>query len=75
MTAKTRAAQAPAKVGGRCPTCGKPSRQKYRPFCSRRCADVDLGRWVTGRYRIPTREAPGDGPAGAEDEGTGDGGR
>jgi len=27
--------------------------QGYRPFCSRRCADIDLGRWLTGSYVIP----------------------
>lgn len=36
-----------------CPVCGKPSDATYRPFCSRRCADVDLGRWLTEAYRIP----------------------
>lgn len=36
-----------------CPICGKPAQPKYRPFCSRRCADVDLGRWLTGGYAIP----------------------
>ncbi len=30
----------------------------YRPFCSARCADVDLGRWLDGRYRIPAEEPP-----------------
>jgi endogenous inhibitor of DNA gyrase (YacG/DUF329 family) len=42
-----------------CPICQKPADQKYRPFCSRRCADVDLGRWLTGSYAIPTDE-PGE---------------
>jgi uncharacterized protein len=37
----------------RCPVCGKPSVAAARPFCSTRCADVDLGRWLTGQYRIP----------------------
>jgi len=37
----------------RCPICGKPAEAGLRPFCSRRCADVDLGRWLTGVYRIP----------------------
>lgn len=37
-----------------CPICGMPSSQRYRPFCSRRCADIDLHRWFTGRYRITT---------------------
>jgi hypothetical protein len=36
-----------------CPICGKPAVEKYHPFCSRRCADVDLGRWLTGSYVIP----------------------
>jgi endogenous inhibitor of DNA gyrase (YacG/DUF329 family) len=36
-----------------CPICGKPAMQGYRPFCSRRCADIDLGRWLTGSYVIP----------------------
>jgi len=36
-----------------CPICRKPSTSRYRPFCSRRCADVDLGRWLTGSYVIP----------------------
>jgi len=36
-----------------CPICGKPASDRYRPFCSRRCADVDLARWLRGDYRIP----------------------
>lgn len=39
-----------------CPICTKPTDPLYRPFCSRRCADVDLGRWLTGRYAIPAEE-------------------
>ena len=39
-----------------CPTCGKPATIAYRPFCSKRCADVDLNRWLTGRYAIPAVE-------------------
>ena len=40
----------------KCPTCGKPVDPAYRPFCSRRCADVDLQRWLTGGYAIPAEE-------------------
>jgi endogenous inhibitor of DNA gyrase (YacG/DUF329 family) len=36
-----------------CPICGKPRVQRYRPFCSKRCADVDLNRWLSGTYVIP----------------------
>ena len=42
-----------------CPICGKPSVQRYHPFCSVRCADIDLGRWLGGRYAIPATE-PGE---------------
>jgi|SoiMethySBSTD1v2_1073268.scaffolds.fasta_scaffold257009_2 uncharacterized protein len=38
---------------GRCPICGRPTQDNYRPFCSRRCADVDLSRWLRGSYAIP----------------------
>ena len=36
-----------------CPICGKPAAQGLNPFCSRRCADIDLGRWFKGGYAIP----------------------
>jgi uncharacterized protein len=38
-----------------CPICGKPSTRKNRPFCSERCRDVDLNRWLSGSYAIPAR--------------------
>jgi len=41
-----------------CPICEKPAAEKHRPFCSERCANVDLSRWLGGQYRIPTDEAP-----------------
>lgn len=40
-----------------CPICKKPTSPDYRPFCSKRCADVDLQRWFTGRYAIPGEDA------------------
>lgn len=40
-----------------CPICGEEGVDAFHPFCSKRCADVDLGRWMTGRYAIPA-EAP-----------------
>ena len=39
-----------------CPICGKPSIEAFKPFCSKRCADVDLNRWLTGAYVIPARD-------------------
>ena len=37
-----------------CPFCGKDQDPKFRPFCSRRCADLDLGKWLTGAYAVPS---------------------
>jgi hypothetical protein len=37
----------------RCPICGRPQDARVRPFCSRRCADVDLHRWLSGAYVAP----------------------
>jgi endogenous inhibitor of DNA gyrase (YacG/DUF329 family) len=51
-----------------CPVCGKPQAEHFRPFCSRRCADVDLHRWLSGAYALPVPEDDDDGdasPAGA----------
>ena len=48
----------PASTGGKCTNCGKPIAQQYRPFCSKRCADVDLSRWLGGKYAIPAVEPP-----------------
>ncbi len=39
-----------------CPICDKKTDAKYRPFCSKRCADVDLGKWLNGGYAIPASE-------------------
>ena len=54
------------KVPPACPVCRKPAAAEFRPFCSRRCADVDLHRWLSGAYRVPTEEAPGAAEEGAE---------
>jgi uncharacterized protein len=51
----------------RCPVCGKPAEEGHIPFCSVRCADIDLGRWLGGEYRIPTDERPDAAPT--EDKG------
>jgi endogenous inhibitor of DNA gyrase (YacG/DUF329 family) len=39
-----------------CPICKSETAARYRPFCSRRCADIDLGRWVTGAYAVPSSD-------------------
>lgn len=52
----------------RCPICKNPLPEdegavRYRPFCSKRCAEIDLGKWLTGSYAIPATEGE------SEDEG------
>ncbi|WP_334176740.1 DNA gyrase inhibitor YacG [Pseudoxanthobacter sp.] len=49
-----------------CPICGKMAVKEHHPFCSARCADVDLSRWLSGRYVIAGRplSAGDDGDAG-----------
>jgi endogenous inhibitor of DNA gyrase (YacG/DUF329 family) len=60
--------QARRSKGG-CPICRRPVSKTYRPFCSARCADIDLGRWLKGVYRVPTEEPAGPGvPGGGEEE-------
>ena len=44
-----------------CPICGKAAAPGHRPFCSKRCRDVDLGRWLHGVYRVESEEPPEDG--------------
>ncbi|EJZ22451.1 DNA gyrase inhibitor YacG [Rhizobium sp. Pop5] len=39
-----------------CPECGKPSSREHYPFCSNRCREVDLSRWLTGSYAIPVAD-------------------
>ena len=46
-------AQPTAHSVGRCPICNRPAVPASRPFCSPRCAEVDLGRWLTGQYVVP----------------------
>ena len=50
---------------GRCPICKALSDHAYRPFCSSRCADIDLGKWLTGGYAVPVDDDSGD----SEDDG------
>ncbi len=58
-----------AKPRRPCLICQRPAVKQYRPFCSARCAEVDLGRWFTGKYGIPTDEGPEDGEPPADEDG------
>ena len=68
------------KTAARCPCCGKTAQPGFRPFCSRRCADVDLARWLRGDYSLPGNDGEaadevirqgGAGDATGKDEGQG----
>ena len=50
----------PKPKGGRCPICGAPADPAVRPFCSKRCADIDLARWMSETYVVPTGTADAD---------------
>lgn len=53
-----------------CPICGRPAVPESRPFCSKRCADVDLSRWLGGVYRVESGDRPDADPdAGRDDDG------
>ena len=57
---QSESAKSAVKPLPKCPTCGAPSDAKARPFCSSRCADVDLGNWFQGKYAIPAVDAADD---------------
>jgi uncharacterized protein len=59
------------RIQAKCPVCGKPADAKYQPFCTKRCADIDLGRWLKEGYRVPTDEAPDEAEPGGPDRGRG----
>lgn len=50
----------------RCPICGKPAVARHQPFCSARCANIDLGRWLKEGYRVASEEHPEEQPEGEE---------
>jgi endogenous inhibitor of DNA gyrase (YacG/DUF329 family) len=70
VSAKARSGETPKRAKSakrpKCPICGKLAVQDYRPFCSKACADIDLGRWLGGRYVVPGE------PAGRSDDDAGD---
>jgi endogenous inhibitor of DNA gyrase (YacG/DUF329 family) len=54
-------------VKRKCPICGKPSVEATKPFCSKRCADVDLSRWLKGVYAIPAADNDHEDETGQDD--------
>jgi endogenous inhibitor of DNA gyrase (YacG/DUF329 family) len=64
---KDKAGIVPPRPARPCPICGKPSTREHYPFDSRRCADIDLNRWLSGAYAIPGEETEPGEPAPPED--------
>ena len=64
------AVMADAKTRKACPICGKPTDERTKPFCSKRCADVDLHRWLSGSYAIPVTEDEDEDGSSDESDGT-----
>ncbi len=59
----------PARRRRRCPACNKLMVMRYRPFCSARCRDLDLGKWLDGSYAVPAVEIDDDDDLAREAEG------
>jgi endogenous inhibitor of DNA gyrase (YacG/DUF329 family) len=55
-------------TAAKCPICGKPASPEHRPFCSPRCADVDLHRWLSGGYVLPGSKDPDEAGEGDEED-------
>ncbi|HYN39688.1 MAG TPA: DNA gyrase inhibitor YacG [Rhodospirillales bacterium] len=51
-----------------CPICRRPAVDRFRPFCSKRCADIDLGRWFGEAYRIPAEDESDDETEAGDDD-------
>lgn len=49
-------------MSSKCPMCGKPVDLAFRPFCSKRCSDLDLQRWLSGRYVVPGTDEDDENP-------------
>ena len=56
MSERAEAPRSKSPGGKPCPICGKPSAPEFRPFCTRRCANVDLNRWLGGVYAVPVKD-------------------
>ena len=59
MTDSSTSSVTPLRPQIPCPNCKKPSNRTTYPFCSKRCADLDLGAWLNGSYRLAGDENPG----------------
>ena len=56
MSERAEAPRSKPSASKPCPICGKPAVAEFRPFCTRRCANVDLNRWLGGLYAVPVKD-------------------
>jgi endogenous inhibitor of DNA gyrase (YacG/DUF329 family) len=56
VSREARAGAAKPRPARKCPICGEPATAEFHPFCSRKCTNIDLNRWLSGRYVIPAAE-------------------
>jgi endogenous inhibitor of DNA gyrase (YacG/DUF329 family) len=64
---RAKASMSAPRAERKCAICGKPQSKAFRPFCSKRCARIDLSKWLSGHYAIPVGADPAGGPAGSDD--------
>ncbi len=57
------------RIMAKCPICEKAGTVEFQPFCTKRCANIDLGRWLKEGYRVETDEAPADADGGGGEPG------
>ncbi|MFP6737069.1 MAG: DNA gyrase inhibitor YacG [Rhodospirillales bacterium] len=57
-----------AKKNRKCPMCGRAAEEEYKPFCSKRCKQLDLGRWLDESYRVPVLESDDLDPGGEDEQ-------
>lgn len=58
----------PLRANRPCPECKRESSREFWPFCSRRCKEVDMNRWLSGAYAIPVRDDEDENPGSTPEE-------
>jgi len=53
----------------KCPICRRATDAEFAPFCSKRCSDIDLNRWLSGVYAVPVKEEEDEDGERVQDEG------
>jgi uncharacterized protein len=70
MTDKSLPPLRAVRIMAKCPICERTATTDYQPFCTKRCANIDLGRWLKEGYRVETEEGPADDEDGGREPGS-----